>query len=73
MKFHTIYESLLKASSTTLRERDKKREKRRAEQTARRRPSPKRCNGRKKRQRQIMAALKLEATKERAVKETRTE
>ncbi|KAI5998213.1 signal recognition particle, SRP9/SRP14 subunit [Pisolithus albus] len=77
MKFHAAYGSLLKASFTTLRKRDKKREKQRAEQAARRKQrmaepvvinGPKRGNGRKKRQRQVKAALKLEAAKERAAK-----
>ncbi|KAI6124272.1 signal recognition particle, SRP9/SRP14 subunit [Pisolithus croceorrhizus] len=83
MRFHTAYGSFLKASFTTLRKRDKKREKHRAEQAARRKQrmtepivikGPKRGNGRKKRQRQVKAALKLEAAKERAAKkeETRT-
>ena len=34
MKFHVAYGALLKASFTTLRKRDKKREKQRAEQLA---------------------------------------
>ncbi|KAI6159275.1 hypothetical protein EDD17DRAFT_1876717 [Pisolithus thermaeus] len=77
------YGSLLKTSFTTLRKRDKKREKHRAEQAARRKQrmaepivikGPKRGNGRKKRQRQVKAALKFEAAKEWAAKkeETRT-
>ncbi|KAG6333808.1 hypothetical protein ID866_5278 [Astraeus odoratus] len=77
MKFHATYGSLLKASFTTLRKRDKKREKLRAEQVARRKQrmgepvvisGPKRGNGRRKRQRRIKAALKQEAAKERAAK-----
>ncbi|KAI6140729.1 signal recognition particle SRP9/SRP14 subunit, partial [Pisolithus tinctorius] len=77
MKFHAAYGSLLKASFTTLRKRDKKREKHRAEQVARRKQrmaepviikGPKRGNGRKKRQRQVKAAIKLEAAKEWAAK-----
>ncbi|KAI6017484.1 signal recognition particle SRP9/SRP14 subunit [Pisolithus marmoratus] len=83
MKFHATYGSLLKASFTTLRKRDKKREKHRAELAARRKQrmaepvvikGPKRGNGRKKRQRQVKAAIKLEAAKARAAKkeETRT-
>ncbi|KAI6154286.1 signal recognition particle, SRP9/SRP14 subunit [Pisolithus tinctorius] len=81
MKFHAAYGSLLKASFTTLRKRDKKREKHRAEQVARRKQrmaepviikGPKRGNGRKKRQRQVKAAIKLEAAKERAAKKEET-
>ncbi|KAF9819249.1 hypothetical protein IEO21_02288 [Rhodonia placenta] len=72
-KFHTAYGALLKSSMTTLRKRDKKREKQKAEDLARRKrrlaeevvvDGPKRGNGRRKRQRQTKAALKqLEARK----------
>jgi signal recognition particle subunit SRP14 len=60
---------------TTLRKRDKKREKQRAEDLARKKKrlaepvtldGPKRGVGRRKRQRQIKAALKQEQTKRRA-------
>ncbi|KIK67423.1 hypothetical protein GYMLUDRAFT_156766 [Collybiopsis luxurians FD-317 M1] len=66
-KFYQVYGALLKSSMTTLRKRDKKREKQRAEQVAARKKKltepvvingPKRGNGRKKRQRQLKAALK---------------
>ncbi|PFH48103.1 hypothetical protein AMATHDRAFT_76885 [Amanita thiersii Skay4041] len=66
-KFHAAYGTLLKASMSTLRKRDKKREKLRSEQAIRRKKKmtepvvingPKRGNGRRKRQRQIKAALK---------------
>lgn len=67
-KFHVAYGALLKSSmSTLLRKRDKKREKLRAEQAARRKKrmtdpviidGPKRGKGRRKRQRQVKAALK---------------
>ncbi|KIK94431.1 hypothetical protein PAXRUDRAFT_828010 [Paxillus rubicundulus Ve08.2h10] len=72
-KFHTAYGTLLKASFTALRKRDKKREKQRAEQFAKRKQriaepvivsGPKRGNGRRKRQRLDKAAVK----QERAVK-----
>ncbi|KAG2337610.1 signal recognition particle, SRP9/SRP14 subunit [Suillus weaverae] len=76
-KFHSAYGALLKASMTTLRKRDKKREKQRAEQLAKRKQrmadpvvidGPKRGNGRRKRQRQVKAALKHADMKERAAK-----
>lgn len=60
---------------TTLRKRDKKREKLRAEEAAKRKrrvtdpipiEGPKRGNGRKKRQRRINAALKQEVARQRA-------
>ncbi|KAJ7729100.1 signal recognition particle, SRP9/SRP14 subunit [Mycena maculata] len=66
-KFHAAYGALLKASMGTLRKRDKKREKQRVEQAARRKKKmtdpvvvdgPKRGNGRKKRQRQLKAEAK---------------
>ena len=66
-KFHAAYGSLLKSSMAELRKRDKKREKANAEQAAKRKKrmtepvtveGPKRGNGRRKRQRQLKAALK---------------
>ncbi|KAE9406155.1 signal recognition particle, SRP9/SRP14 subunit [Gymnopus androsaceus JB14] len=66
-KFYQAYGTLLKSSMTTLRKRDKKREKQRAEQAAARKQKltepvvidgPKRGHGRRKRQRQVKAALK---------------
>ncbi|KAF8899426.1 signal recognition particle, SRP9/SRP14 subunit [Infundibulicybe gibba] len=71
--FHAAYSSLLKASMSTLKKRDKKREKLRSEQTARRRKlmsdpavidGPKRGNGRKKRQRQVKLALKQQKSQQ---------
>ncbi|KAH7920950.1 signal recognition particle, SRP9/SRP14 subunit [Leucogyrophana mollusca] len=76
-RFHAAYGSLLKASMTTLRKRDKKREKLRAERLAQRKQrlaeqvvvaGPKRGNGRRKRQRLVKAALKQEETRERIQK-----
>ncbi|KAG1737013.1 signal recognition particle, SRP9/SRP14 subunit [Suillus lakei] len=76
-KFHSAYGTLLKVSMTTLRKRDKKREKQRAEQLAKRKQrmadpvvinGPKRGNGRRKRRRQVKAALKHEDMKERAAR-----
>lgn len=66
-KFHAAYGALLKSSMATLRKRDKKREKTRAEQAVRRKKrmseditirGAKRGNGRRRRQRQVKAALK---------------
>ncbi|KAG6812427.1 hypothetical protein H0H92_002893 [Tricholoma furcatifolium] len=66
-KFYAAYGTLLKTSMTTLRKRDKKREKIRSEQAAQRKKKmtepvvidgPKRGNGRRKRQRQLKATLK---------------
>jgi len=66
-KFHAAYGTLLKASMTTLRKRDKKREKQRLEQAARRKKKmtetfaiegSKRGSGRKKRQRMVHATIK---------------
>lgn len=67
-KFYSAYGSLLKSSlSLTLRKRDKKKEKTRQEQALRRKKrmtepvvvnGPKRGAGRRKRQRQVKAALK---------------
>ncbi|KAI0778856.1 signal recognition particle, SRP9/SRP14 subunit [Trametes elegans] len=74
-KFHSAYGSLLKSSMSTLRKRDKKREKHRAEEAARKKrrlqeqiviEGAKRGNGRRKRQRKIKAALKLEESKKKA-------
>lgn len=71
-KFHATYGTLLKTSMATLRKRDKKREKQRAEAGIRRKRrlaeqiavvGPKRGNGRRKRQRQMKRAIKLEETK----------
>lgn len=74
-KFHAAYGALLKNSMPSLRKRDKKREKERAEriaQTRRRLAEPvliegsKRGAGRRKRQRRIKAALKQEAARKKA-------
>ncbi len=73
-KFLSAYGALLKSSMSTLRKRDKKREKLRAEKVTARKQrlaepipieGPKRGNGRKKRQRRIKAALKQEAARQR--------
>ncbi|TFY65705.1 hypothetical protein EVG20_g5388 [Dentipellis fragilis] len=73
-KFHAAYGALLKASMTTLRKRDKKREKQRAEDFAARKKrlaepipveGPKRGSGRRKRQRRIKSALKQEEARKR--------
>ena len=70
IKFHAAYGTLLKNSMPTLRKRDKKREKERAERIAQARKrnsepviieGPKRGSGRKKRQRRLKAAMKQEA------------
>ncbi|KAF5385292.1 hypothetical protein D9615_000936 [Tricholomella constricta] len=72
-KFHAAYGALLKASMTTLRKRDKKREKTRAEQAAQRKKKmtepvvingSKRGNGRRKRQRQVKAALRQQESQQ---------
>ncbi|TFK56939.1 signal recognition particle, SRP9/SRP14 subunit [Heliocybe sulcata] len=74
-KFHSAYGVLLKASMTTLRKRDRQREKQRVEKLAKRKQrlaepipveGPKRGNGRKKRQRQIRAAMKQEEARKKA-------
>lgn len=74
-KFHATYGALLKASMMTLRKRDKKREKQRAEQqVARKRKiaetvdvrGPKRGSGRRKRQRLVKAALRQEEARKKA-------
>lgn len=66
-KFYAAYGSLLKTSLSTLRKRDKRKEKTRSEQTAKRKKrmteavvvnGPKRGAGRRKRQRQLKAAIK---------------
>ncbi|KZO96422.1 signal recognition particle, SRP9/SRP14 subunit [Calocera viscosa TUFC12733] len=76
-KYHAAYGALLKSSMTTLRKRDRKREKQRAELQAQRRKKlseelkvdgPKRGNGRKKRQRQDKALQKQQEAKERIEK-----
>ncbi|KAI0299828.1 signal recognition particle, SRP9/SRP14 subunit [Russula brevipes] len=73
-KFLNTYGALLKSSMSTLRKRDKKREKVRAEKLAARKQrlaepisieGPKRGKGRRKRQRRIKAALKQEAARQR--------
>ncbi|EIW87344.1 signal recognition particle SRP9 SRP14 subunit [Coniophora puteana RWD-64-598 SS2] len=75
--FHAAYGNILKASMTTLRKRDKKREKQRAESIAAKKArtakpvvidGPKRGKGRRKRQRKVKAALKQEEMKERQAK-----
>ena len=67
LKFHAIYGSLLKASMTSLRKRDKKRDKHRVEEAAKRKKQMtepivldgnKRGSGRRQRQRKIKALLK---------------
>ncbi|KAF9237099.1 signal recognition particle SRP9/SRP14 subunit [Melanogaster broomeanus] len=77
VKFHTAYGTLLKSSLTTLRKRDKKRERQRAEQLTKRKQrmaepvlvnGPKRGNGRRKRQRQVRAAARQERAKDRVAK-----
>lgn len=74
-KFHAIYGSLLKSSMSSLRKRDKKREKQRAEVAAARKrklaetiivQGPKRGNGRRKHQRSVKAALRQEASRKKA-------
>ncbi|KAI0253222.1 signal recognition particle, SRP9/SRP14 subunit [Lactifluus subvellereus] len=73
-KFLSAYGALLKSSMGTLRKRDKKREKVRAEKVAARKQrlaeqipivGPKRGSGRRKRQRRVKAALKQEAARQR--------
>jgi signal recognition particle subunit SRP14 len=72
--FLNAYGALLKSSMSTLRKRDKKREKVRAEKLAARKQrlaepvpieGPKRGKGRRKRQRRVKAALKQEAARQR--------
>ncbi|KAH9980772.1 signal recognition particle, SRP9/SRP14 subunit [Russula compacta] len=73
-KFLGAYGALLKSSMSTLRKRDKKREKIRSEKLAARKQrlaepiviaGPKRGKGRRKRQRRVKAALKQEAARQR--------
>ena len=73
-KFLSAYGALLRSSMSTLRKRDKKREKLRAEKIAARKQrlaepiaieGPKRGKGRRKRQRRINAAIKQEAARQR--------
>jgi signal recognition particle subunit SRP14 len=77
-KFLNAYGTLLKSSMSTLRKRDKKREKARAEKLAARKQAlaepvliegPKRGNGRRKRQRRVEAALKQDAARQRMQEE----
>ena len=74
-RFHSEYGTLLKASMSTLRKRDKKRERLRADVLAQKKKrlvenvvisGPKRGAGRKKRKRLITAAVKLAEFKKRA-------
>ncbi|KAH9932107.1 signal recognition particle SRP9/SRP14 subunit [Epithele typhae] len=74
-KFHASYGAVLKSSMGNLRKRDKKREKQRAEAAALKKrrlqeeivvEGPKRGAGRRKRQRKMKAAQKLEEAKKRA-------
>jgi signal recognition particle subunit SRP14 len=74
LSFHAAYGTLLKNSMPgALRKRDKKREKIRSEQAAQRKKriqadvvvsGPKRGKGRRKRQRQIKAAIKQQESRE---------
>jgi len=73
-KFLSVYGALLKSSMSTLRKRDKKRERVRAEKLVARKQrlaepilieGPKRGKGRRKRQRRVKAALKQEAARQR--------
>jgi signal recognition particle subunit SRP14 len=73
-KFLNVYGTLLKTSMSTLRKRDKKREKVRAEKLAARKQrlaepilieGPKRGKGRRKRERRVKATLKQEAARQR--------
>ena len=73
-KFHAVYGTLLKASMTTLRKRDKKRERQRVDDAARRKrrlaeeiviQGAKRGNGRHKRQRRLNAAARQEEARKR--------
>jgi len=76
-KFHSEYGILLKASMSTLRKRDKKREKLKAEELTKKKKrlteevvvfGPKRGAGRRKRKRLIAAAVKLAEFKKAAEK-----
>ena len=73
IKFHAAYGALLKSSMTTLRKRDKKREKLRGEQAAARKQrmtepvlieGAKRGAGRRKRQRLVKQAEKQQASQQ---------
>ncbi|KDQ15760.1 hypothetical protein BOTBODRAFT_287381 [Botryobasidium botryosum FD-172 SS1] len=77
-KFHGAYGALVKASMTTMRKRDKKKEKQRAEQAALRKKKleetvpmagSKRGNGHRKRQRRIKAVAKQEEARNRVKSE----
>ncbi|EJU02651.1 signal recognition particle SRP9/SRP14 subunit [Dacryopinax primogenitus] len=72
-KYHSAYGTLLKKSMSTLRKRDRKREKLRADLQAQREKrlmedikvdGPKRGNGRRKRQRQVKALRKQQEQRE---------
>ena len=74
-RFHSEYGTLLKASMSTLRKRDKKRERLRADALTQKKKrlmenvvisGPKRGAGRKKRKRLITAAVKLAEFKKKA-------
>lgn len=80
-RFHSEYGTLLKASMSTLRKRDKKREKIKAEVLAKKKKrltedivisGPKRGAGRRKRKRLAIAAAKLAEFKKKAVKKDTT-
>jgi signal recognition particle subunit SRP14 len=81
-KFHAAYGALVKASMITLRKRDKKREKHKAEELLKKKKrmldpipveGPKRGNGRRKRQRRLKAVAKQEEIRKKAEeKEART-
>ena len=73
--FHAKYGALLKPSMSTMRKRDKKREKQKTELVARKKrrlaedvvvEGPKRGNGRRKRQRLLKAALRQNEARQRA-------
>ena len=73
--FHATYGALLKSSMSTMRKRDKKREKQKTELVARKKrrlaedvvvEGPKRGNGRRKRQRLLKAALRQNEARQRA-------
>ena len=80
-RFHSEYGTLLKASMSTLRKRDKKRERLRADALTQKKKrlmenvvisGPKRGAGRKKRKRLITAAVKLAEFKKRAAEKDMT-
>lgn len=75
-KFHAAYGSLLKASMTTLKKRDKKKEKARLEKALERRKKlatdiqvvgPKRGAGRRKRQRIVKQVIKQAGEREKQI------